>query len=82
MYEFEVLVRCTGWVGPSFGLWSWLIVKQPHLAREIFKYTEIQIQREQHLGAVIGEEDFKREYCQKWTGKWVEEIKILSEIAC
>ena len=76
--------------GPSFGYLpqarkSWLIVKQQHLdqPREIFKDTEIQISTrgERHLGALVGEEDFKREYCQKLTGKWVEEVKILSEIA-
>ena len=33
------------------------------------------------MGAVVGDEDFKTEYCQKITNKWNQEMAIPSEIA-
>ena len=77
-------------LGPMFGYTpqptkSWLIVKEQHQerAKEIFGGTNIQISTrgERHLGAVIGSEDFKREYCQKLCNDWIDEITLLAEIA-
>ena len=77
-------------VGPSFGYFpqpkkSWLIVKPQfeEKIREIFQGTEIQIsvRGERHLGAVIGSNEYRKEYCTKIVKKWTNELKLLSEIA-
>ena len=77
-------------IGPSFGYFpqpkkSWLIVKPQfeEKIREIFQGTEIQIsvRGERHLGAVIGSNEYRKEYCTKIVKKWTNELKLLSEIA-
>ena len=63
----------------------WLIVKDAKIeeAKEHFRCTKIQITAtgERHLGAVIGSEEFRTEYCQKLVKTWVEEINLLADIA-
>ena len=77
-------------LGPKFGYnpqpsKSWLIVKDAKIeeAKEHFRGTKIQITAtgERHLGAVIGSEEFRTEYCQKLVKTWVEEINLLADIA-
>ena len=64
---------------------SVLIVKAEHYAhaREIFKDSGIIVTMEgqRHLGAVIGTEEFKKEYVMEKVTEWVEEVKALSDIA-
>ena len=63
---------------------SWLIVKPQFeaKARQLFMGSNIQISTrgERHLGAVIGNTEFKQHYCQKLTRKWQEELSMLSKI--
>lgn len=77
-------------IGPHFGYFpqpkkSWLIVKDELLdvAKELFRETNIQISKdgERHLGAVIGSEDFKKQYCEQMIKKWSDELTLLTEIA-
>ena len=64
---------------------SWLIVKpaKEEAARELFKNSSIQITSEghEHLGAVIGSEQFKNEYVKMKVEEWKTEVLKLSEIA-
>ena len=77
-------------VGPKLGynpqpIKSWLIVKDSKVAeaKHHFQGTRIQITTsgERHLGAVIGSEEYKKEYCGKIVQKWMKELALLSEIA-
>ena len=36
---------------------------------------------ERHLSAVIGSNEYRKEYCNKIVRKWTNELKLLSEIA-
>ena len=65
---------------------SWIILKnneQLSQAKEIFKDSNIKYTAEgkRHLGAVIGSENFRREYANKKIMNWCSEIEKLSEIA-
>ena len=64
---------------------SWLIVKSDVLADEAKRVSgeEVNITTEgqRHLGAVIGSQEFKDEYCQEKVRKWKRELEALSEIA-
>ena len=64
---------------------SWLIVKSPEIAEEaktIFgKKVNITADGKRHLGAVIGSEKYKKEYCEGVVDNWVKEIKMLCDIA-
>ena len=77
--------------GPKFGYFpkpskTILIVKNLQLfeqAEALFSDTGIKITLtgERHLGAVIGNEDFREEYIIGKIEKWVQDIEQLSEIA-
>ena len=76
--------------GPKYGYYplatkTILIVKEEHVlsAREVFEGTQISIttEGERHMGAVIGSEEFKRQYVQDKVSKWVQDITTLAEIA-
>ena len=78
-------------IGPKFGYFpkpskSILIVKNPSLleqARELFSDTDIHItcQGQRHLGAVIGQDEFKHEYISSKVSKWVEDVTAIANIA-
>ena len=77
-------------LGPKFGYYpqptkSWLIVKERYKEEStiIFAGSNIQITTsgQRHLGAVIGDANFQKQYCEKMVTTWVDEIKLLSEIA-
>ena len=64
---------------------SVLIVK-PELyehAIHAFSDSEVVITKEgqRHLGAVIGTQEFKKEFVNKKVAEWIQEVSILSEIA-
>ena len=76
-------------LGPKFGYnpqssKSWLIVKDAKIeeAKEQFRGTKLQITAtcKRHLGAVIGSEEFRTDYCQKLVKTWVEEINLFADI--
>ena len=76
--------------GPKYGYnpqpaKSWLIVKPEKVeeARRIFEGTGVQItvEGERHLGAVIGNEEYKQRYIHDTVMKWVNEVSLLSDIA-
>ena len=77
--------------GPKFGYQpnakkTILIVKNEEnfqLAKEIFKDTEVEItlSGERHLGAVIGSKKFREEYITKKVCTWIEDVKLLADIA-
>ena len=77
-------------IGPKYGYFplaskTILIVKeeQKEKALEIFDKTEVQITTtgERHMGAVVGSEEFKKQYVENKISKWVQDIKTLAEIA-
>ena len=62
-----------------------MIVKTAELleeAREIFRDTGIAIdfQGDRHLGAVIGNQDFKEKYVKKKIDNWIKDVEQLSVI--
>ena len=64
---------------------SWLIVKSPELAEQakhIFG-TSVNITEDgkRHLGSVIGSKAYKQEYCEGIVENWVNQLKVLCEIA-
>ena len=64
---------------------SVLIVK-PELyehAVQTFRGSDVVItsRGQRHLGAVIGTQEFKKEYVEKKVTEWVQEVKVLSDIA-
>ena len=76
--------------GPKYGYYqqaekTWLIVKQKDLkkARQIFADTKVKITVEgkKHLGAAIGSEKYREEFIAQKIDTWINELKILSEIA-
>ena len=54
-------------------------------AKSIFSCTDIQITtsgaRDRHLGAVIGSMEFRESYVANKVKTWIEEIRVLAEIA-
>ena len=77
-------------LGPKFGYYpeatkSWLIVKpnKNNQAVSIFEGTKINITEEgkRHLGAVIGSKDYKIKYVSDQVHQWLDELKVLCEIA-
>ena len=76
--------------GPILGYYpnaseSWLTVKSEHFsaATGMFKGTGINITKHgrKHLGAVIGSEDYKKEYVKEKVNDWVASLKKLANIA-
>ena len=77
--------------GPKYGYFpkpskTILIVKDLSMlahANEVFGGTGITIdtEGERHLGAVIGNDDFKHKYVTNKIEKWVEDVKQLAQIA-
>ena len=67
------------------GAKSWLILKSPSLkvdATKIFGNTvNITSEGKRHLGAVIGSDQFKEEYCDNLVQNWVAQLKVLCNIA-
>ena len=77
-------------LGPTIGYTpnaakSVLIVKPDlyDIAVQTFDGSEVVITKkgERHLGAVIGTQEFKKEYVEKKVAEWVQEVKTLSDIA-
>ena len=75
--------------GPNVGYFpkankSWLIVKSEkyETAKGIFKDTNLNITNEgkRHLGAVVGTEEFRKEYVIMGVNEWVAELKLLTKI--
>ena len=63
---------------------SWLIVRpEKYETKGIFKDTNLDITNEgkRYLGAVIGKEEFRKEYDIMRVNEWVAELKLLSKIA-
>ena len=64
---------------------SWLIVKSLELVSEantIFgKSVNITNEGKRHLGAVIGSQKYKGQYCSKKVDTWVTELTTLTEMA-
>ena len=65
---------------------SWLIIKDEKLlqkAKDIFAGTEVQFTTEgkRHLGACVGSQKFKHQYCTDLVAKWCKEVEHLAEIA-
>ena len=64
---------------------SWLIVEPEkyETAKGIFKDTNLNITNKgkKHLGAVVGTEEFRKEYAIMSVNEWVAELKLLTKIA-
>jgi hypothetical protein len=64
---------------------SWLIVKSKTIASEaehVFgEEVNITCEGKRHLGAVVGSQGYKDEYCNEKIAQWKAEIETLSEIA-
>ena len=64
---------------------SWLIVKSEYydLAVSVFNGTGLNIttKGKRHLGAVIGSQAYKDEYVSDLMNEWIEELKVLGNIA-
>ena len=74
-------------IGPDFGYFPnakkcWIIVK-PESAKELFQSTAINVTTEghKHLGALIGSEEYQKDYVDGKVTEWVGEIVKLVEIA-
>ena len=76
--------------GPPFGYHaepskSWLVVKESLYddAVEIFKDTSVNITKrgKKHLGAAIGQMDFRKEFMDGLVKDWVAEIEALASVA-
>ena len=77
-------------IGPNIGYLpqpkkSWLIVKNGDIvnAKQNFNGSNIQLttKGERHLGAVIGDDEFRKEYCQTKVNNWIKEVSLMAEIA-
>ena len=77
-------------IGNQYGYYvnqskCWLIVKSEKLAdeaRHVFgNSVNVTTDGKRHLGAVIGSENYRKEYCEKLVKNWVSELTKLSEIA-
>ena len=64
---------------------SWLIVKSDVLAVEAKRVfgdeVNITTKGQRHLGAVVGSQEFKDQYCREKVLRWKGELEALSEIA-
>ena len=64
---------------------SWLIVKSEVLADEAKRAfgdeVNVTTEGQRHLGAVIGSQEFKDQYCRQKILRWKGELEALSEIA-
>ena len=64
---------------------SWLIVKSDVLADEAKRVfgdeIDVTTEGQRHLGAVIGSQEFKDQYCREKILRWKGELEALSEIA-
>ena len=64
---------------------SWLIVKSDVLADEAKRVfgdeVNVTTEGQRHLGAVIGSQEFKDQYCREKVFGWKGELEALSEIA-
>ena len=64
---------------------SWLIVKTQEVkerAEKIFgDRVNITTEGQRHLGAVLGSQSFKDQYCEEMVEKWITDLKALCEIA-
>ena len=63
-----------------------LIVKDEDMklkAKKIFQRQGIEITTKGkcHLGAVVGSQEFKKEYLKEKVNSWIEDVKLLSDIA-
>ena len=77
-------------LGPKLGYFrkgskSWIIVREnaKEPAQTIFDNTKIKIPTDgqRHLGAVIGTANFKQNYVKEKINQWIQELRILSQIA-
>ena len=77
-------------VGKRFGYLvntskSWLIVKSADLqqvAMDSFgDKVNITVEGKRHLGAAIGSEEFKQQYCTDLVTKWLTELELLCDVA-
>ena len=78
-------------IGPQFGYFPnpskcVLIVKDEDMklkAKKIFQRQGIEIttKGKRHLGAVVGSQTFKKEYLEEKVNSWMEDVKLLSDIA-
>ena len=72
-------------VNTSIMMQSWLIVKSDVLAVEAKRVfgdeVNITTKGQRHLGAVIGSQEFKDQYCREKILRWKGELEALSEIA-
>ena len=63
----------------------WLIVKSEQMAekaKQIFgESVKITTHGKRHLGAVLGSENYKREYCENLVDTWLNELSNLCTIA-
>ena len=64
---------------------SWLIVKDPAKAdeaKQIFgDYINITTEGKRHLGAALGSQIFKEQYCKDMVENWLQELNQLCEFA-
>ena len=64
---------------------SWLIVKSDEIADEAKRVfgdeVNVTTEGQRHLGAVIGSQEFKDQYCREKILRWKRELEALSEIA-
>ena len=76
--------------GPLFGYFpqahrSWLVVKKLHEPEAEREFHDVKINittdGKRHLGAVIGNEQFREKYCKDKVSQWKQELEILTQIA-
>ena len=82
--------NCISEYGPFIGYFpkaskSWLTVKEEYLELEEKIFLEsgvnITVYGRKHLGALIGSEQFKKEYIGEKVVNWINQIDMLSKIA-
>ena len=63
----------------------WLILRSTEKKDEAYQLFEDKInittERKQHLGAAIGSNDFKNQYCKQKVNKCLQELETLCKIA-
>ena len=79
-------------IGPQFGYFPnpskcVLIVKDEDMklkAKKIFQRQGIEIttKGKRHLGAVVGSQEFKKEYLEEKVNSWIEDVKLSSPMDC
>ena len=64
---------------------SWLIVKSDEAAEKakaVFgELVNVTVDGKRHLGAALGSDKYKEEYCNEMVARWVDELTCLCEIA-